>query len=373
MEPMADAGTAELRLLEKAKAAKVPVNGSFELSPLCNMNCDMCYVRLSPEEQRRKGRLRTAEEWLALGREMKAAGVLFLLLTGGEPLLYPGFREVYLGLKELGFILTVNTNGTLLDEGWADFFGQNPPRRVNITLYGADGRAYDRLCHYEAGFEKTVRAVKLLQERKVDVRLGLSLTRENYPDLERWIDLAEELGVFYNVDTYMTPASRERDRSFDGQSRLSPEDAAAARVYTMRRSAGAEFWQQAAKTVWMTEHLQPEEGPLRIKCLAGNCSFTVNWQGELRPCVVADAPAVNVFETGFPAAWKTVSSAVAELAGSTQCSACGLRLLCNTCVTAAVLETGRADGVPEYLCRYGKASYALLCEQLRERAAGENQ
>ena len=59
--------------------------------------------------------------------QMKEAGTLFVLLTGGELLLYPGFREVYLGLRKMGMILTVNTNGTLLDEGWADFFAQHPP------------------------------------------------------------------------------------------------------------------------------------------------------------------------------------------------------------------------------------------------------
>ena len=43
---------------------------------------------------------------------MARAGVLFLLLTGGEPLLVPGFKELYLALKAEGMVLTLNTNGT---------------------------------------------------------------------------------------------------------------------------------------------------------------------------------------------------------------------------------------------------------------------
>lgn len=35
---------------------------------------------------------------------------------GGEPLLVPGFKELYLALKAEGMVLTLNTNGTLLDE-----------------------------------------------------------------------------------------------------------------------------------------------------------------------------------------------------------------------------------------------------------------
>ena len=48
---------------------------------------------------------------------------------GGEPLLVPGFKELYLALKAEGMVLTLNTNGTLLDEQWADFFARHKPRQ----------------------------------------------------------------------------------------------------------------------------------------------------------------------------------------------------------------------------------------------------
>ena len=73
------------------------------------------------EEQ---GGLRTAEEWLDLARQMKDAGVLFLLLTGGEVFLYPRFKELYIELHKMGFVITINTNGTMIDENvvqWLNF------------------------------------------------------------------------------------------------------------------------------------------------------------------------------------------------------------------------------------------------------------
>ena len=131
MEPLQDATTVEHMLLTQAKQTRTPANGSIELLPLCNMNCDMCYVRLSREEMERQGRLRTADEWLEIGRQMKDAGVLFLLLTGGEPFLYPDFKRLYLGLRQMGMILTINTNGTLIDEDLAEFFGKYKPQLVH--------------------------------------------------------------------------------------------------------------------------------------------------------------------------------------------------------------------------------------------------
>ena len=66
MNYMDDASTFERSLLQKARQKHIPVTGALELLPLCNMNCDMCYVRLSRSEMERQGRLRTVEEWVRL-------------------------------------------------------------------------------------------------------------------------------------------------------------------------------------------------------------------------------------------------------------------------------------------------------------------
>ena len=94
MNYMDDASTFERSLLQKARQKHIPVIGALELLPLCNMNCDMCYVRLSRSEMERQGRLRTVEEWVRLAEQMQKAGTVFLLLTGGEPLLFPDFKTV---------------------------------------------------------------------------------------------------------------------------------------------------------------------------------------------------------------------------------------------------------------------------------------
>lgn len=365
MDPMQDASTVERALLRSAASRLAPVSGSLELTPLCNMNCGMCYVRLSREELERQGRLRSAEEWLSLGRELQKSGVLFLLLTGGEPLLHPGFREIFPGLRQMGMILTVNTNGTLIDEDWADFFAAQKPRRVNITLYGADDRAYEALCRHPGGFDRVCRAVRLLRERDVDVKLSASLTKINRDDLNRLHDVADSLGVPLRTDTYMMPAVRERGRPFSEQTRLAPEDAAAARITALRREMGPELFRSfREKTLWEVGHILPDPPEQsRMACLAGSCSFTVNWQGELRPCVVLTQPAVPVFGLGFEAAWRHLKDEISAIRLSARCAACKLRPICRTCAASALLETGSFDGTPDYMCRFAAESLRLLQEE----------
>ena len=364
MNPMADASTVERVLMQQAHARRTPINGSLELLPLCNLNCKMCYVRLSKAEMEAQGRLRTWEEWLDVARQMKESGVLFLLLTGGEPLMFPHFRELFIELKKMGMVLTINTNGTLLDEDWADFFAQYKPRRINITVYGSSEDMYRELCQAPQGFEKAVNAVRLLQERGVGVKISGSATKANEADLENIIRLGHSMNVPVAVDTYMMPATRERTLPYNFQSRLDPVSAARVRVRTLEMEMSPEnFRNYRDNAIAVAENFVPGE-PVEqnIGCMAGTCSFSVNWKGHLQPCVILQDPHANVFEVGFKEAWKQVCQQAAELKTSSKCSVCYLRHLCRTCVAAGLTEEGAHNAVPEYMCRYAAETLRLFKE-----------
>lgn len=80
------------KLYQKAEKNKIPLHGTFELSPICNFSCRMCYVRKTAKEIAASGRkMMTLEQWIHLGQKARDAGMLYLLLTGGEPLLWPDF------------------------------------------------------------------------------------------------------------------------------------------------------------------------------------------------------------------------------------------------------------------------------------------
>ena len=370
MNPMADASTFEKALMKHALSQRSPINGSIELLPLCNMNCKMCYVRLSRAEMEAQGKMRSWEEWLEVGRQMKESGVLFLLLTGGEPLLFPQFKELFVALKKLGMVLTINTNGTLIDEEWADFFAKNKPRRINITLYGSSMEIYRELCQSPDGFEKTVRAVRLLKERGVDVKISGSAAKANENDLENIIRLGHSMDCPVVVDTYMMPATREREKLYDFQSRLDPIAAARVRVRSLELEMTPEdFRKYRDQAITTADTFVPgEEKEEQIVCMAGGCSFSVNWQGYLQPCVILQKPHANVFDVGFAAAWKQVSEQAQQLKSASKCSICALRHLCRTCVAAGLTETGKHNGVPNYMCQYAAETLRLL----RENAAADS-
>ncbi len=86
----------------RAALARIPIKALFELTPLCNLHCNMCYIRMSREERDALGRELTTEEWLRIARETLELGTFELLLTGGEPMLRPDFEELYTELAHMG-------------------------------------------------------------------------------------------------------------------------------------------------------------------------------------------------------------------------------------------------------------------------------
>ena len=368
MDAMSSALWIEERLCNVATKKRIPIGGSLELLPLCNMNCDMCYVRLSREEMQQKGRIRSGEEWIELAKQMRDAGTLFILLTGGEPLLHPDFQRIYYELKKLGMIVTLNTNGTLIDETWADFFASYRPRRVNITLYGKDPETYERLCHFRAGYELTVRGIRLLRERGVDVKINGSLIRENREDIPQLLKMAKQLDAPIHIDTYMYPARRERDSGFHYDTRLDPEEVAGARVKILRDSFTEEEYRLYRKRILqMVKSTSSENPDLSVRCRAGRSSFIVNWLGNMTPCVMLNTPSVNVFENGFIQSWNRIVNKTEKIRTSEKCGKCTLREVCNTCAACALLETGNYDGVPDYICRYTKKTVQVLEESFDEK------
>lgn len=359
MFTLSEKDTTEQFLLRRATQTGVPVTGSFELTPLCNLNCKMCYVRLKRTEQEKQGRLRTTKEWLEIAEQLKNMGTLFLLLTGGEPLLYPEFKEVYLGVQKLGMIVTVNTNGTLINERWADFFKENPPRRVNITLYGASCETYQNLCGDANGFTKALRGIDLLLSRGVPVKVGVSVVKQNRNDLQKLFQITRERGLILEPDTCMMSSANGQN-----DARLSPEDAARKSAEATLYKLGREnFYAYAENTVRAIERGECLKPQVNMRCLAGRCSFSVGWQGDLRPCVMLGACAVPIEKYNVQSAWNEIREKVSSIKQNETCITCKLHPLCRACPAMALRENGAFGTVPEYVCTYAKELYRLLCAE----------
>ena len=374
----------------KAARLGIPLNGTFEVTPLCNMNCRMCYVRMDREQQETIAPLRTAEEWLELGRTAKERGMTYLLLTGGEPFLRPDFRQIMQGLHRMGFVLSINSNGTMIDEKTVEWLKETPPIRINITLYGASDETYGRLCRNPQGFTQVTKAIRLLKEAGILVKLNCSVTPYNAEDLEQIFAFAEKEELVVQATSYMFPPLRRDAAKVGWNDRFSAEESAIQEAWISVYQNGREAYlkhmeseEMASLSGDIEEDCMPvdEEFPgngdsekkegERIRCRAGKCSFWVTWDGRFLPCgMLPGENALNVFEAGFDAAWEQAKAEAAAIRLPARCSTCSLKDKCRACAAMVYTESGNYHDVPVYRCQMAHA-YAGACRQVEEELRRE--
>ena len=374
----------------KAARLGIPLNGTFEVTPLCNMNCRMCYVRMDREQQEAIAPLRTAEEWLELGRTAKERGMTYLLLTGGEPFLRPDFRQIMQGLHRMGFVLSINSNGTMIDEKTVEWLKETPPIRINITLYGASDETYGRLCRNPQGFTQVTKAIRLLKEAGILVKLNCSVTPYNAEDLEQIFAFAEKEELVVQATSYMFPPLRRDASKVGWNDRFSAEESAIQEAWISVYQNGREAYlkhMESEEMVSLSGDIEEDCMPVdeetpgngdsekkegeRIRCRAGKCSFWVTWDGRFLPCgMLPGENALNVFEAGFDAAWEQAKAEAAAIRLPVRCSTCSLKDKCRACAAMVYTESGNYHDVPVYRCQMAHA-YAGACRQVEEELRRE--
>lgn len=356
-------------LYRKAARNRVPISGTFELTPRCNMNCRMCYIRMSEEEMRSRGREYTAQEWISMGRICREQGMLFLLLTGGEPFLRADFREIYTALSGMGFVISINSNGTMITPETVAWLKEMPPSRINITLYGACNETYAGLCRNPQGFEQAVRAIELLKDAGIYVNINASFTPYNIDDMEAIYAFAKERDLTVTATSYMFPPMRSaREGVLDETVRFTAQEAGEAlfcsKKCQLEPEAFAGLLQKAGQGVKAEDEDEecsriPDE---HMGCMAGRSSFWITWDGRMTPCGMMNQPVERPFEEDFASCWKKICEETEKILLPAECSNCSKRFACMVCGALTIAE-GQGDSTkkPEYLCGMTDA-YLKMCQ-----------
>lgn len=361
-------------LSNKALDLELPISGTFELSPMCNLECRMCYVRKTAAQVAAHPRpMMTLQQWLKLAQEARDAGMLFLLLTGGEPLGWPDFWPLYEELVTMGFLISINTNGSLIDESALQRFLNKPPSRINITLYGASDETYQALCQRSGMYSRVDKAITMLKAARIPVKLNCSLTPQNAHDLQAIVSYAKARDITLEVATYMFPPLR-RDESLVGKNeRFTPEECAFYRTEVIRLQNGEEQYKGYLKGVLdgvvpppvLDEYcVDPVDG--KIRCKAGRACFWITWDGYMSPCGMMPEPKLDLLDLGFAKAWRGIRKASDAMMLSGTCQDCTNQFVCHACAAMALAETGSTSGVPKYSCDVISALKAIAEEKLKE-------
>ena len=345
-------------LFRKASSKKIPLQGAFELSPICNFSCKMCYLRKTQEQITQSGKtLKDWREWLKLAEQCLEEGTLYLLLTGGEPFLYPHFRELYMELHKMGFVLSINSNGTMIDREMVNWLMDAAPSRVNITLYGTSPETYARICGNPGGYERATAAIRMLKEAGIPVVINASMIPENVCDLESILEYGEEMELNTRMATYMfPPARREAEKS---DSRFTAEQSAEVFLrkqrYLMDDAKYRNMIQKQMDKLEESKKKMQEDswstGEEFMRCRAGRSAFWVSWEGYMTACGMLPFPLqTDPFAEPFHDCWIRLTNTVRKTPVLKECSHCEKKEICKPCVAMLYAEVGDVNRRAPYLC-----------------------
>ena len=167
-------------------------NIDWTITERCNYNCLHCFHAADNERRREEF---SREEAMILLEEAAQCGIQGVRLTGGEPTLYPHFREVVEEIRRKGLALeTLITNGAFLDEKLIGFLKEQHPLALIMLSYDGIG-THDWLRQHQGSENQVLRAVRLCREAGLRVRINMNVNRRNREVIPDSVRMLDSMGV----------------------------------------------------------------------------------------------------------------------------------------------------------------------------------
>src|SRR3989475_3085637 len=167
---------------------------SWNLTRRCNLECSHCYMSAFAGADTR-GELSTDECRRVMDEIALVNPNVFLILTGGEPLLRKDIWDIAAYASQKRFTTVLGTNGVLLREREAELMRTHGVLGASISLDSTDRARHDAFRHLPGAWEAAVRATRVLADAGLDFSLHMSVTDWNVGEVPAMIDLAKELGA----------------------------------------------------------------------------------------------------------------------------------------------------------------------------------
>ena len=325
----------------KASTAAIPLKVFFELTHQCNHRCQHCYLGLAAGVPPRPA-LPTSRQ-LELLEELAAAGVLELILTGGEPTLHPDFPRILERAADLHFAIGLLTNGTRLGDEMLDRLTAVPLDHIRIPLYGLE-EYHNRFVQNRHAFQEIWKGVLALAGRGAPVTITSTLMSDNGPDLLQLKRRLDELDIPFRVSSVVYPTI-DRDET-----------------PIQYRATGDQF-----RDLIVELDIQLR----RSRCTAGQSRFRISPDGYLHPCEMlsvinfgnlASESFEKVLQSPVRQEWLPQFQSYLTAKDASGCGNCLARPYCPDCVGLSFLESASFSGRCRQACQFAH-TFAYVHEQ----------
>ena len=312
----------------------MPFSITFELTPLCNFRCKMCYIRLEKDQLHASGKILSIDEWIGIANQAKDAGVFKIVFTGGEVFSYPHFQMLY----DMGFHISIISNGYLIDEKAALWLRKRKPDFIKITLYGASNEIYKEVCGVDDGFTKVTSNIIRLRKMGISVLTCMTVIEDNRKDVEEVRNWAES----QNLQFVSSKVIRKK----------------AGNAYSNPESARVSFDFETdvkADDIRHTIDLFPKKNNSPFEnCVVYHNSCIISWNGKVKGCNFINSITSDIREGELLECFKELWAKLDTIRRPKRCMDCQYLRFCNPCPGTLEGESGNPEEPSKYVCDLAK-------------------
>jgi radical SAM protein with 4Fe4S-binding SPASM domain len=153
--------------------ASAPRRIYWEFTRNCNLNCRACYNR-SPSDKEEL----SLDTIIKNARQLYNAGVYEIRCTGGEPTLRPDFFSIVDELADMGFYLSMGTNGMYSDEILEKVI-KAPIHWIILSIDGSDATVHEEI-RGKGTFQKAISTLEQLTLKGCRIRVNTLIRKTHY-------------------------------------------------------------------------------------------------------------------------------------------------------------------------------------------------
>ncbi|MBI3989868.1 MAG: radical SAM protein [candidate division NC10 bacterium] len=344
---------------------------SWNLTQRCNLYCAHCYMSAFAGADASK-EFSTEECRRVMDEIAQVNPNVFLILTGGEPLLRKDIFDLASYAAEKEFTVVLGTNGVLLKEKQARLMRRHGIQGASLSLDSTDPKKHDAFRHLPGAWQGAIRATKALKAEGLDFSIHTSVTSWNMEEIPGMIDLARALGArvlnfFFLVRTGrgqnltdITPDQYEQILTYlarvqgvgDGPNNSSEEPSASDRPedpwsVPVGRSGDLIIRAKCAPFFRRILYALDPDSPLlnnyaHGSCPAGKAYCRITPEGDVTPCPYMPVSSGNLRAKSFASIWHgaTILNDLRDPQLGGRCGACEFARICGGCRCRAYATYG---------------------------------
>ncbi len=172
---------------EDLKPLKVPVTIHIAITGRCNLSCKYCFYS---DEMLSRNDL-PGKTWLAFFEELRDAGVMHVVLGGGEAFTRPDIWELIEAIVRNKMRFGILSNGTLIDDEVGLYLNAYQHRidYIQISIDGSCPEVHDKIRGQKGALEKTLHGIEVLRKYRLPWTVRVTISKLNVHDLEATLNM----------------------------------------------------------------------------------------------------------------------------------------------------------------------------------------